>query len=80
MKGAVDQAKSSTGLGGIVEGLKDKINGAAITDESPAKNLTDVRSALLTLSLAAGQKRLLCVAYTGWRECVKMHSVGAPLE
>ena len=44
VKGAVESAKSSTGLGGLVEGLKDKINGAAITDESPAKNISDVRS------------------------------------
>jgi hypothetical protein len=44
VKGAVEGAKEKSGLGGIVEGLKDKINGAAITDESPAKNLTDVRA------------------------------------
>ena len=45
VKGAVEGAKDKAGLGGLggaLEGLKDKINGAAITDESPAKNLTDV--------------------------------------
>ena len=48
VKGAVDKAKSSTGLGGVIEGLKDKINDKAITDESPAKNITEVRSVAVT--------------------------------
>ncbi len=47
LKGAVDTAqdlKSKVdGFGGIVEGLKDKINGAAITDDSPAKSVENVR-------------------------------------
>ena len=43
MEGAKEKSGLG-GLGGALEGLKDKINGAAITDDSPAKTLTDVRA------------------------------------
>jgi len=58
VKGAVDSAqdlKSKVdGFGGIVEGLKDKINGAAITDDSPAKSIDNVRL-LVTASFGVWQ-------------------------
>ena len=64
VKGAVDSATSKIdGFGGIVEGLKDKINGAAITNDSPAKSVENVRSSSswlhfwLSNSRAGGQSR-----------------------